>query len=77
MTLLDMPRRQRMFRLDERVLDALEKVSTKTSVNAYVEGLLFEFLKRAGHIDPDEQPLKETRGGSRKPKAESTEGDNA
>ncbi len=65
MNLLDMPRRQRMFRLDDRVLDALEKVAQKTSVNAYVEGLLFDFLKRAGYIDPGEQPLPETRGGKR------------
>ena len=64
-----MPRRQRMFRLDDRILDALDEVSTNagySSANQFVETTLFNILKAAGKIPADAPPLPETRGGDRK-----------
>ena len=65
MNSLEMPRRQKMFRLDDRIIEALDNIAGEGKVNAFVEGLLFDFLKRAGQIPPDAAPLPETRGGKR------------
>ena len=65
MNLIEMPRRQRMFRLDDRIIKALGIIAGEGKVNAFVEGLLFEFLQRAGQIPNDATPLPETRGGKR------------
>jgi hypothetical protein len=78
MECLEMPRRQRMFRLDDRILNALEEVSKNaghSSVNQFVETTLFNLVKAAGKIPADSEPLPETRGGdkrSKKPKLDDT-----
>jgi hypothetical protein len=68
MDCLEMPRRQRMFRLDDRILEALDEVSANaghSSVNQFVEMTLFNLIKAAGKIPADAEPLPETRGGKR------------
>ena len=78
-----MPRKQRMFRLDERILASLEEVATNagfSSANQFVEATLFNFMKMAGAIPSDAPPLPETRGGKRdrsvgKPKRSATDDD--
>ena len=78
-----MPRKQRMFRLDERILASLEDVATNagfSSANQFVEATLFNFMKMAGAIPSDAPPLSETRGGKRdrsggKPKRSATDDD--
>ena len=65
MNLIEMPRRQKMFRLDDRIIKALGIIAGEGKVNAFVEGLLFDFLQRAGQIPTDASPLPETRGGKR------------
>jgi hypothetical protein len=64
MCLIDMPRKAASYRLDERVLAALDEVSREgnISVNRYLENLLFAHLKQVGKIDMALQPLGETRG---------------
>jgi hypothetical protein len=83
MDCLEMPRRQRMFRLDDRILDALDEVSSNaghSSANQFVEMTLFNLIKAAGKIPADAEPLPETRGGKRagagKPKKLTDSGDN-
>ena len=75
--LFDMARKQRTFKIDERILEALDRVAQKknASVNRYVENLLFSLMKQEGEIPLDELPLGESRGGRRvrQPKAGSTE----
>jgi len=76
MSTLEMPRKDKEFRLDDRILDALKHASRKAgmSINAYVENVLFAHLKGVGQIPIDADPLPETRGGKRegagKPKTE-------
>jgi hypothetical protein len=67
MCTFEMPRSDKEFRLDDRILEALKRVKEKTgmSVNSYVENLLFHHLKGAGEIPMTEQPLPEARGGKR------------
>jgi hypothetical protein len=54
-----MPRTRVNFRLDDRVLEELEKLAGKGKINQFVEGVLFEFLSK------DTEPLPEARGGKR------------
>ena len=68
MNALDMPRKQRMFRLDERILNSLEMAANNagfSSANQFVEATLFNLLKMSGTISPEAEPLPETRGGKR------------
>jgi hypothetical protein len=67
MCTIEMPRSDKEFRLDDRILDALKRVKDKTgmSVNSYVESLLFHHLKGVGEIPIDTEPLPEARGGKR------------
>ena len=67
MTALDMGRKRTAYRLDERIIDAMAKVSTASghSRNAWLEHHLFTLFKTMGYIEKDEQPLGETRGGDR------------
>jgi hypothetical protein len=62
--LLDMPRKTKTFKLDERVLAALEDLARlqNASANRYLENLLFAIGKEKGVIPIDEMPLGETRG---------------
>lgn len=63
----EMPRRNRTFKLDERVLEALEVLAQKNnaSVNRYLENLLFSHAKKEGEIPIDAMPLGDSRGGKR------------
>ena len=60
-----MPRRKVTYRLDDRILDELEKLVTDGSVNQFVEGVLFEFLKNTGRLSITAQRLPDNRGGRR------------
>ena len=63
----EMPRKDKGFRLDIRIVEALSKVKDLTgkSSNAYVEELLMMNLKSLGIIPVDAEPLPEARGGKR------------
>lgn len=73
---LGMPRKDKGFRLDTRIIDALANVKALTgkTANAYVEELLMANLKSLGLIGMDDPPLPESRGGKRqgagRPKSE-------
>ena len=60
-------RKATTFRLDERIIDVLDKVATRAnnSRNKYLEILLMEHFKSLGDLPEDFQPLGETRGGDR------------
>ena len=60
-------RKATTFRLDERIIDVLDKVATRAnnSRNKYLEILLMEHFKNLGDLPEDFQPLGETRGGDR------------
>jgi hypothetical protein len=64
MCLIDMPRKATSYRLDDRVLAALDEVARdgNISANRYLENLLFSHLKQVGKLDMGAQPLGETRG---------------
>lgn len=67
MTAVDMARKRAAFRLDERILDALEDAakSSGRSRNAWLEYHLFNLFKSTGHLKEETEPLGETRGGDR------------
>ena len=71
----EMPRRKVTYRIDDRVLDALDRLIIEGSVNQFVEGVLFDFLKNTGRLPADAERLPENRGGKRsgagKPKGKS------
>ena len=60
-------RKNKSFKLDSRVLDALESLAQKrnASVNRYLENLLFSHAKLEGEIPIDAMPIGENRGGKR------------
>jgi hypothetical protein len=68
MTAQTMPRRAATYRLDDRILDAMERLARKnnTSVNKYLENLLFAHAKQIGEIPMNAEPLGETRGGQKR-----------
>jgi predicted transcriptional regulator len=70
MCLLEMPRKPRLFRLDDRVLGGLDELAkaADTNTNQFVESLLFDFLKRAGKLSKEAEQLKDGRGGDHKSK---------
>jgi hypothetical protein len=61
-------RKNKSFKLDERVLKALESLARQrnASVNRYLENLLFNHAKQEGEIPIDAIPIGENRGGKRK-----------
>ena len=67
MTAAAMPRKNRTFRIDERLIDGLAKVARlkNMSANKYIEDLLLEICKEEGVLPPDTLPLGEMRGGDR------------
>lgn len=82
MYLLEMSRKPRLFRLDERVLAALDELAdtANSNTNQYVESILFDFLKHAGRLPQDATLLKDGRGGKRanagkKPKKDNRKSD--
>ena len=72
-----MPRRKVTYRLDDRILDELEKLVSDGSQNQFVEGILFEFLKNTGRLPANAERLPDNRGGKRsgagKPKSQSSD----
>ena len=72
-----MPRRKVTYRLDDRILDELEKLVSDGSQNQFVEGILFEFLKNTGRLPSNAERLPDNRGGKRsgagKPKSQSND----
>ena len=64
MNTAQMPRKNAGYRLDDRCIDALKVLATRTgvSVNEYLEKLLFEHAKVHGIIPSKEGRLGETRG---------------
>lgn len=64
---LDMARKRRTFKLDERLLDALKDVSqqSNTSANNWLETLLIDTFRKKGALPKDFSPLVENRGGLR------------
>ena len=67
MTAVDMARKRAAFRLDERILGALEEAAKASgrSRNAWLEYHLFNLFKSTGHLTEETEPLGETRGGLR------------
>jgi hypothetical protein len=64
---IEMPRKAVSYRIDERILSALEAVAKdgNISVNRYLENLMLSHLKGIGKIDMGLQPLGETRGSEK------------
>jgi predicted transcriptional regulator len=62
-----MPRSNRTFKIDDRVLEALDRLAQKsnTSANRYIETLLLSHAKQLGEIPMTAEPLGDTRGGKR------------
>ncbi len=67
MSAVAMPRKNRTFRIDERLIDGLAKVARlkNMSANKYMEDLLLQICKDEGVLPVDALPLGETRGGDR------------
>lgn len=65
--ILDMARKRRTFKLDERLLEALKNVSqqSNTSANNWLETLLINTFRSEGALPNDFTPLVENRGGLR------------
>ncbi|GAP96093.1 hypothetical protein NIES2104_26280 [Leptolyngbya sp. NIES-2104] len=62
-----MPRSTRAFRIDDRLLEALDKLAMKSNISAnkYLENLLMSHTKQVGEIPMDTEPLGDPRGGKR------------
>lgn len=74
------PRKPKTFKLDERLIEALERlaIAAGESTGSYVEQVLWRHCQGAGAIGLTEQPAKDQRGGKRpnagrKPKDDSDE----
>lgn len=74
MTSATMPRKNRTFRIDERLIDGLAQVARlkNMSANKYMEDLLLKVCKEEGVMPADALPLGETRGGDRTSSGESS-----
>ena len=62
-----MPRSTRAFRIDDRLLEALDRLAMKSNISAnkYLENLLMSHTKQVGEIPMDADPLGDPRGGKR------------
>ena len=62
-----MPRKKAGYSLDQRCVDALKVLATRTgkSINEYLETLVFTHAQINGVIAPDEKPLGEKRGSAK------------
>ena len=60
-----MPRTRVNYRLDDRVLAALNDLAGRGKTNQFIEGLLIDFLQKTGRLPNDFEPLTEKRGGVR------------
>ena len=63
-----MSRKARMFRIDDRVLSAIDELAREENrnTNQFVEWILLNFAKDAGKLPTNTIPLKDGRGGNRK-----------
>jgi hypothetical protein len=63
----DMPRKPKTYKLDERLLAALEQLakSAGESTGSYVERILWRYCQGMGAIDPKAEPSQDKRGGKR------------
>lgn len=66
--LMERKRKAVSYRIDSLVIDALKKIAKEdnNSVNKWLETHLLNFLKDKGYLDPNTEPLGETRGGDMK-----------
>ena len=64
---LEMPRKPKTFKLDERLIAALEEAATKSGENpgGFVERILWRYCQGIGVIDLTAEPSKDKRGGKR------------
>ena len=74
---LEMARKRRTFKIDDRILDGVKVAARKTnsSENNWVETLLMETLIASGILPKDFEPLKENRGGLRQSSSEGSDND--
>ena len=68
---MERQRKTRTFRIDEVVIDGLNKLAKKRgiSANRLLEIILFQELKEEGTINKTLEMLGETRGGDQKSEA--------
>jgi hypothetical protein len=61
------PRVPKTFKLDERLIQALNRVAevTNESAGSYVEKVLWRHLQGIGELPITEEPPKDQRGGKR------------
>ena len=64
---IDMPRKPKTYKLDERLIVALDNVASRSgeSVGSFVEKILWRYCQGVGAIDPHTEPSKDKRGGKR------------
>jgi hypothetical protein len=64
---LEMPRKPKTFKLDERLITALEEAAIKSGENpgGFVERILWRYCQGLGVIDLTAEPSKDKRGGKR------------
>jgi hypothetical protein len=67
MITLMIQRKSTTFRLDERIIEAIEKAAklSNASKNRYIEMLFIKHCQGLGILPMDFEPLGETRGGDR------------
>ena len=60
-------RKTKTFRIEEKLLSALEQLADRSgrTSNAYLEELLFRHCQAQGILPLSEEPPKNTRGGKR------------
>jgi hypothetical protein len=65
---LDMPRKPKTYKLDERLIEALEVLAERSghsSTGSFVESVLWKYCQGQGVIGLAAEPSLETRGGKR------------
>jgi hypothetical protein len=67
MNCIDMPRKPKTFKLDERLITAIDTLAETAgeSVGGYVERILWRYCQGMGAIDPKADPSADKRGGKR------------
>jgi hypothetical protein len=67
MAAVEMPRKPKTYKLDERLIAALDDVATRSgeSVGSFVEKVLWRYCQGVGAIDHHVEPSKDKRGGKR------------
>ena len=67
MEFIEMTRKAVSYRIDDRLIEALDSVSREgnISANRYLENLILRHMKELGAVDPDMEPLGEKRGSNK------------